>query len=81
MSYSIAPSPSLLAYHFFSVAFYSIWIMFTHPRITPSSENGHSNGSAKSYSTIPRFYQYPALLIKSVRVVRRSYLPIYLNIS
>lgn len=64
----IAPSPSLLAYHFFSVAFYAIWIMFTHARTIPSSPNGLSNRNAKPHATIPRFHQYPALLIKSVRV-------------
>ena len=45
--------------------------MFTHVRTTPSSQNGHSNGNAKPHSTTPRFDQYPALLIKSVRVVSR----------
>ncbi|QRV88438.1 squalene monooxygenase [Ceratobasidium sp. AG-Ba] len=29
---ALARSPSLLMYHFFSVAFYAIWVMFTHPR-------------------------------------------------
>ena len=52
--------------------------MFTHARPIPL-QNGHSNGNAtKSDSTTPRFDQYPALLIKSVRVVRRYiYLPEY----
>ena len=71
-SYSIIPSRCLLAYHFFSVAFYSIWVMFTHTRTIPSSPNGHSNGNAKPHSTKPQFNQYPALLLKSVRVVRLS---------
>jgi len=65
----IAPSPTLLAYHFFSVAFYSIWVMFTQGQIIPSIQNGYSNGSVKLHSTIPRFDQYPALLIKSIRVL------------
>ncbi|KAF8810490.1 squalene epoxidase [Phlegmacium glaucopus] len=64
----IAPSPGLLAYHFFSVAFYAIWVMFTHARTIPPPQTSHSNGSAKPHSTIPRFNQYPALFIKSVRV-------------
>ena len=71
-SCSIIPSRCLLAYHFFSVAFYSIWIMFTHPRTIPSSPNGHSNGNAKPHSTKPQFSQYPALLKKSIRVVGLS---------
>ncbi|KDR80986.1 hypothetical protein GALMADRAFT_241584 [Galerina marginata CBS 339.88] len=68
----IAESPALLAYHFFSVAFYSIWVMFTHPSPIPhppSSHkgNGHMNGVKPVYST-PSLHQYPALLVKSVRV-------------
>ena len=77
---SIAPSRSLLAYHFFSVAFYAIWIMFAYTRTIHSSQNGHSNGNPKSHSTTPHFNQYPALLIKSVRVVRQFHLTEYLSI-
>ncbi|CAE6496654.1 unnamed protein product [Rhizoctonia solani] len=29
---ALAPRPGLLMYHFFSVAFYSIWILFTQPK-------------------------------------------------
>jgi squalene monooxygenase len=29
---ALAPKPLLLAYHFFFVAFYSIWCMFVHPK-------------------------------------------------
>lgn len=61
---SIAPSPALLFYHFYKVAFYSIWIMFTHPRPTnnPKSE-------AKPTLAAPPVWEYPFLLIKSVKVV------------
>ncbi|PPQ81167.1 hypothetical protein CVT26_010479 [Gymnopilus dilepis] len=72
----IAQSPALLAYHFFSVAFYSIYVMFAHPSVpsppAPSS-NGVANGNGHSVEVTtvgsrPSLFQYPALLIKSVRV-------------
>ncbi|KAG6915714.1 hypothetical protein DXG01_010272 [Tephrocybe rancida] len=55
----ITPSPLLLAFHFFAVAFYSIWVMFIHPQPprTPSSK--------------PRaapLYTYPSLSLKALRV-------------
>ena len=40
--YSLTPSPLLLFYHFFRVAFYSIYIMFTSPiNRTASNPKGH----------------------------------------
>lgn len=61
----IAPSPVLLANHFFSVAFYSIWVMFTHPQLISASNE-------KPVYAVARLDQYPLLAIKSVRVVRPS---------
>ncbi|KIK70449.1 hypothetical protein GYMLUDRAFT_972370 [Collybiopsis luxurians FD-317 M1] len=54
-------SPATLFYHFFSVAFYSIWVMFTHPRPV---DRGHG----KSTMVAPRFDEYPFLLWKSLAV-------------
>ncbi|KAF9221254.1 SE-domain-containing protein [Gyrodon lividus] len=59
----IAPSPSLLAYHFFYVAFYSIWVMFTYPRPINSPVNGE-----KPVLAAPPMWEYPYLLLKSVKV-------------
>lgn len=72
----IAASPMLLAYHFFSVAFYSIYVMFVYPSIPPPSQslNGQANGNGHSVDVSPVYrrpslLKYPALLIKGVRVV------------
>jgi hypothetical protein len=43
----LSPSPTLLARHFFTVAFYSIWCMWTHPLPVVSAQaqiNGAANG-------------------------------------
>lgn len=59
----IAKSPGLLFNHFFSVAFYSIWCHFTHPRlVSPASSK------SKAVYAAPRFYQYPFLFIESIQV-------------
>ncbi|EGN97789.1 hypothetical protein SERLA73DRAFT_90890 [Serpula lacrymans var. lacrymans S7.3] len=60
----IAPSPMLLAYHFFSVALYAIWILFTHERPVP----GQAQDTEKPILAAPRIIEYPGLCIKSFRV-------------
>ncbi|KAL4061679.1 squalene epoxidase-domain-containing protein [Scleroderma yunnanense] len=59
----LAPSPSLLAYHFFYVAFYSIWVMFMHPHPIPNPANPD-----KPRMVVPNIGEYPWLMVKSVRV-------------
>jgi len=62
----IVPSPVLLFNHFFSVAFYSIWVMFTHPRpVVPST----SSESQKVRYATARVDEYPVLFFKSIRVL------------
>ncbi|TCD70387.1 Squalene epoxidase [Steccherinum ochraceum] len=56
----VADSPFLLFRHFFAVAFYSIWVLFTHPRLRPVSE-----GSEKLVLVRPSVAEYPALVAKS----------------
>ncbi|KAJ7582568.1 squalene epoxidase-domain-containing protein [Mycena floridula] len=58
----IAPSPYLLFFHFFSVAFYSIWVMFTHPRPV------QRHSSDEPVIMTPSVFQYPMLFIKGIRV-------------
>ncbi|KAH8104294.1 squalene epoxidase [Phellopilus nigrolimitatus] len=57
----IAPRPMMLFLHFFAVAFYSIWVLFTHPR--PVLARGGKRVLAR-----PRIDEYPWLLVRSVRV-------------
>lgn len=59
----LAPAPVMLARHFFAVAFYSIWVMFTHASPVPSA-------GGKTTMVTPGIEQYPALLIKAFKVVR-----------
>jgi len=58
----IKQSPLLLAAHFFAVAFYAIWVMFTHPHPI------YSPSSKKPTYVTPTIDQYPSLLLKSIRV-------------
>ncbi|KAG9310430.1 squalene epoxidase-domain-containing protein [Chiua virens] len=60
----IAPSPALLFYHFFYVAFYSIWVMFTH-----SQHVGKSKDKTQSALAAPPVWEYPFLLMKSIKVI------------
>lgn len=54
-THSLTPKPLLLFYHFFSVAFYSIYILFTR---------GESSKGSK-----PGFGDYPGLMVRSGQVV------------
>ena len=63
--YSIEQSPALLFRHFFTVAFYSIWVLFTHPR-----QVGVVDG--KPLMRRPRPDEYPLLAFRSIQVVRLS---------
>ncbi|SCV67307.1 BQ2448_5953 [Microbotryum intermedium] len=55
---ALTPSPLLLFYHFFRVAFYSIYTLFQTPSVTPTNSKGRP----------VEWSDYPALTIKSVQV-------------
>ncbi len=63
-AYSIKASPRMLFLHFFAVAFYSIWAMFTHPRLVPGTYPDE-----KPRYAVARLDEYPGLVIKSFAVV------------
>lgn len=65
LSHSISQRRFLLFYHFFAVAFYAIWVMFTHPRPVAARKGGIE----KQVMRRPGIEQYPFLLAKSVQVV------------
>ncbi|KAJ7166479.1 squalene epoxidase-domain-containing protein [Mycena crocata] len=61
----VVPSPVLLARHFFAVALYSLWVLFTHPRATPGLHVKHLHIS-------PSFNEYPMLLRRSVKILHTA---------
>lgn len=63
---SLQPSFYNLFTHFFSVAFYSIWIMFTAPREIGSDRDG------KPVLAAPGIDEYPLLVLKGFQVVSTS---------
>ncbi|KAJ6595656.1 squalene epoxidase-domain-containing protein [Mycena vulgaris] len=63
---AIVPSPLLLARHFFAVALYSIWVLFTHPRPTPGLHG-------KPRHVAPALDEYPHLLRRSVKILHTAY--------
>lgn len=77
----LAPRPFLLLYHFFSVAFYSIRIMFTLPKPRRASPKPHSDAdivvssSAGSAELVKAsFVEYPWLLMRGISVVSLTFL-------
>lgn len=66
MRFSITPSFTVLFRHFFAVAFYSIWVMFTHPHPVMGPDE-------KITYIVPGWDAYPYLFLKSLQVVRTSF--------
>ncbi|KIK29911.1 hypothetical protein PISMIDRAFT_88296, partial [Pisolithus microcarpus 441] len=60
----ISPSPSLLAYHFFAVTFYSIWVMFFHLRPVVNESD-----SDKPLMVSPQLWEYPGLAVRGMKVL------------
>lgn len=68
----VVPSPLLLAWHFFAVALYSIWLLFALPYATPGLRG-------KPREIAPSFDEYPRLFRRSVQVLNtacRVFLPL-----
>jgi len=55
----IKHDPVVLFLHFFAVAFYSIWALFTHPHLV------HTGPDAKAVMRRPTPDQYPVLIFRS----------------
>ncbi|TBU37160.1 SE-domain-containing protein [Dichomitus squalens] len=58
----IEQAPFMLFRHFFSVALYSIWVLFTHPRRVGTSADG------KAVLRRPRPDEWPLLAVRSMQV-------------
>ena len=75
----VSPRFFTLFRHFFTVAFYSIWVLFAHPRVVP----GRVDANGKPLYAVPGIDQYPMLFIMSIQAVsysRISNLPTFLSI-
>jgi squalene monooxygenase len=63
----VAPSPMRLIWHFIAITFYSIWVLFTHPRPTLGL-NGKPRHVAPSFDEYPLFFQ------RSINILRLALL-------
>ena len=68
---SISPSFFTLFRHFFAVAFYSVWVLFTQPRLVP----GRTDPNGKPLYATPGIDEYPVLFIMSIQTVGSFSIP------